>query len=52
MTKANVELSSPLAIGAAVLDISKTIMYKIVYEDFPRYEKQFDCKIRIVGRGY
>ena len=49
LTKANVELSSPLAIGAAVLDISKTIMYKIVYDDFPRYEKLFDCKIKVVG---
>ena len=49
LTKANVELSSPLAIGAAVLDISKLIMYKIVYEDFPKYESHFDCKISIVG---
>ena len=49
LTKANVELSSPLAIGAAMLDISKIIMYKIVYEDFPKYEAHFDCQISIVG---
>ena len=49
LTKANVELSSPLAIGAAVLDISKIIMYKIVYDDFPKYERQFNCNISVVG---
>ena len=49
MTKCNVELDSPIAIGAAVLDISKDIMYKLAYEKFPKYEEMFDCKINIVG---
>ena len=38
LTKANIELRAPIAIGAAILDISKIIMYKIAYEEFPKYE--------------
>src|SRR5271156_3898948 len=49
MTKANIELNAPIAIGAAILDISKTIMYKIAYNNFPKYERLFDCKLNIVG---
>jgi hypothetical protein len=49
LTKINIELDSPIAIGAAVLDISKDIMYKVAYEDFPKYEQMFECKINIVG---
>jgi hypothetical protein len=49
MTKANIELDAPIAIGAAILDISKTIMYKIAYDNFPIYERLYDCKINIVG---
>ena len=30
LTKVNIELDAPVAIGAAVLDISKVIMYKLV----------------------
>ena len=44
LTKVNITLDAPIAIGAAVLDISKTIMYAIAYHDFPKYEKQFQCK--------
>src|SRR3977135_2809058 len=49
MTKANVELDAPIAIGAAILDISKTIMYKIAYNNFPMCERLYDCKLNIVG---
>ena len=49
MTNANVELNAPIAIGAANLDISKTIMYKIAYNNFPMYERLYDCKLNIVG---
>ena len=49
LTKVNVELDSPIAIGAAVLDISKDIMYRLAYDEFPKYEQMFDCKINIVG---
>jgi hypothetical protein len=49
LTKANVELDAPIAIGAAVLDISKTIMYKLAYESFPHYESLFNCKLNILG---
>ena len=49
LTKCNVELDSPIAIGASVLDISKYIMYKLAYIQLPRYEKMFDCRIEIVG---
>jgi len=49
LTKFNVELDAPIAIGASVLDISKYIMYKLAYVQLPRYEQMFDCKIEIVG---
>ena len=49
MTKANVVLDAPAAIGVTVLDISKVIMYDLAYEQFPRYEELFGCKINIIG---
>jgi hypothetical protein len=49
LTKTNVQLNAPIGIGASILDISKVIMYKIVYDEFPKYEAHFDCKLRIVG---
>src|SRR5438477_2138183 len=49
LTKVNNELDSPIAIGAAVLDISEDIMYRLAYDEFPKYEQLFDCKINIVG---
>src|SRR5271156_6175136 len=45
LTKANIELCAPIGIGAAILDISKVIMYKIVYEQFENYEEQYNCEI-------
>jgi len=49
LTKHNVELDAPIAIGVSVLDISKYIMYKLAYEKLAHYESAFDCKINIVG---
>ena len=49
MTKCNVELDAPIAIGASVLDISKYIMYKLAYVQLPQYKQKFGCKINIVG---
>src|SRR3977135_1720979 len=48
-TKANVVLKSTIAIGAAVLDLSKLIMYDLAYNKFSKYEAQFDCKMEIIG---
>ena len=48
MTKVNVELDSPIAIGAAVLDISKLIMYELVNVHLAKYQAEFNCKIEIV----
>ena len=42
-------LNSTIAIGAAVLDLSKLIMYKLAYEDLPKYERELGCKFEIVG---
>jgi len=50
--RTNVCLKSTIAIGAAVLDLSKVqnmIMYDLVYNKLPRYEKRFWCKIIPVG---
>ena len=49
LTKANATLDAAIAIGAAVLDISKTIMYSLVYDEFPKYEKLFYCNLTTVG---
>ena len=48
-TNENVILSSTIAIGAAVLDLSKLIMYDLAYNKLPKYESQFNCKIQIIG---
>jgi hypothetical protein len=48
-TNANVSLRSTMAIGAAVLDLSKIIMYDLVYNKLPRYEDRFNCKMTICG---
>src|SRR5277367_1434270 len=48
-TNANVCLKSTIAIGAAVLDLSKVIMYDLVYNKLPAYESRFKCKIIPVG---
>ena len=44
-----VVLNKPIYIGQAVLDLSKLVMYKLRYEQFPKYEKQFNGTIRIAG---
>ena len=49
LTKGNTTLDAPIAIGAAVLDINKTIMYSLVYDEFPKYEKLFNCNLTTVG---
>src|SRR5277367_6311131 len=48
-TNANVCLKNTIAIGAAVLDLSKMIMYDLVYNKLPAYESRFKCKIIPVG---
>ena len=48
-TNENVSLKSTIAIGAAVLDLSKLIMYDLAYNKLPKYEAQFNCKIQIIG---
>src|SRR5277367_5295066 len=48
-TNANVCLKSTIAIGAAVLDLSKVIMYDLVYNKLPVYEKRLKCRITPVG---
>ena len=45
----NVMLKSTIAIGAAVLDNSKLIMYDLAYNKLPKYESQFNCKMQIIG---
>ena len=42
-------LNKPIIIGQAVLDLSKLVMYKWKYENFPFYEDKFGGKIRILG---
>ena len=49
LTKCNVDLNAPIAIGAAVLDYAKLIMYLLAYREFPAYETTFDCKFKIIG---
>ena len=48
-TNEKVTLNSTITIGAAVLDLSKLIMYKLAYEDLPRYEQELGCKMEILG---
>src|SRR5438477_12154531 len=48
-TNENVILKSTIAIGAAVLDLSKLIMYDLAYNKLPKYENQFCCTMRILG---
>src|SRR5271156_5561519 len=48
-TNANVVLKSTIGIGAAVLDLSKLIMYNLAYNILPKYKTDFDCKMEIVG---
>ena len=49
MTMVNITLDSPIAIGAAVLDISKLIMYELAYVHLRRYQSELNCTINIVG---
>ena len=44
-----VELNKPVFIGAAVLDLSKLIMYELRYIQLAKYEVQFKCKIDVIG---
>ena len=48
-TNDNVSLKSTIAIGAAVLDLSKIIMYDLVYNKLPQYEEKFNCKMTVCG---
>ena len=48
-TNANVSLKSTIAIGAVVLDLSKVIMYDLVYCKLPQYEEKFNCKMTVCG---
>ena len=48
-SNANVILKSTVAIGAAVLDLSKVIMYDLVYNKLPMYEQKLNCRITPVG---
>src|SRR6266853_6520447 len=48
-TNEKVMLNSTIAIGAAVLDLSKLIMYKLAYEDLPKYERELGCKLEVLG---
>ena len=44
-----VELNKPIFVGAAVLDLSKLIMYDLRYNKLAKYESQFQCKIDVIG---
>ena len=44
-----VELNKPIFIGAAVLDLSKLIMYDLRYNQLGKYETRFNCKIDVIG---
>ena len=44
-----VELNKPVFIGAAVLDLSKLIMYDLRYIQLAKYETKFNCKIDVIG---
>src|SRR5277367_2624247 len=48
-TNAHVCLKSTIAIGAAVLNLSKAIMYDLVYNKLPVYERRFKCRIIPIG---
>src|SRR3977135_61936 len=48
-TNDNVSLKSTIAIGAAVRDLSKVIMYDLVYRKLPLYEERFQCKMSVCG---
>src|SRR3977135_3047882 len=48
-TNDNVSLKSTIAIGDAVLDLSKVIMYDLVYRKLPLYEERFHCKMSACG---
>ena len=49
LSKDLIKLNKPIFIGQAVLDLSKLIMYKLRYEQFPRYETELGGSIKIVG---
>lgn len=49
LAKDKVVFDKPIFIGQAVLDISKLIMYKLVYDTLCRYEQEIGGKIEIVG---
>src|SRR5277367_4088053 len=42
-------LNKPIYIGATVLDLSNLIMYRHRYENFPKYEQEFDGTIRVIS---
>ena len=48
-TNDNVSLKSTIAIGAAVLDLSKVIMYDLIYCKLPQYAEKFNCKMTVCG---
>jgi hypothetical protein len=48
-TNAKVKLKSTIAIGATVLDLSKLTMYDLVYNKFPQYERDFGCRLEVIG---
>ena len=48
-TNENVMLKSTIAIGAAVLDLSKLIMYDLAYNKLSMYENRFNCAMQIIG---
>src|SRR6266566_2113165 len=45
----NVKLKSTIAIGAAVLDLSKLVMFDLVYNKLTAHKKNFNCSIVPVG---
>ena len=49
MASKKILLNKPIYIGASVLDLSKLIMYRHRYENFPKYEQEFGGTIRVVS---
>src|SRR3977135_3933616 len=49
MMKLTVDLNKPIYIGQAVLELSKLTMFKLRYEELPKYEAQFGGTISVLG---
>src|SRR3977135_4429156 len=49
MMKLTVDLNKPIYIGQAVLDLSKLTIFKLRYEELPKYEDQFGGTISVLG---